>query len=247
MTGCPTLVIDADPFPADELRTALRRSVLDSVPAALRDEVLVGAVRSESPKGRTFDGPPLFLLVTGLIRAALDGSDGRRFAVAYLRQGDLVGSARLTGRRYPLMFEAVTECRMLRLDAGAFDDLRRRRPEIGVAVADQLNRHIDDILHETALAAFGHVRERILRHLLALAIIHPHAPATCEITHDDLAHAVGSARETVTRAIGVLKGEGLLGGDHGVLVVPDPERLRRELIRWPAPARPSERGRPSPQ
>ncbi|MGH8995127.1 MAG: Crp/Fnr family transcriptional regulator [Acidimicrobiales bacterium] len=222
---------DADPFPSDDLRAALRGSVLDALPAPLRDEVLVGAIRSEVPKGRVFDGPPLCLLVTGLIRAAIAGSDGRRFAVAYLRQGDLVGSARLTGRRYPLLFEAVTDCRMLRLDAGAFDELRRRRPEIGVAIAEQLNRHIDDILHETALAAFGHVRERVLRHLLALAVIHPHAPATCEITHQELAHAVGSARETVARAIGALKAEGLLGGDHRVLVIPDPQRLRGELTR----------------
>jgi CRP-like cAMP-binding protein len=76
---------------------------------------------------------------------------------------------------------------------------------------------------------FGHVRQRVLRHLLALAVIHPHRPASCQITHQELADAVGSARETVARAIGELRAEGLLGGDHRLLVIPDPQRLRQEL------------------
>lgn len=191
---------------------------------------MADGVRSEVPKGRLLDGPPLSLLVTGLVRVALTASDGRRFAVSYLHEGDVAGLARLTGRRYPLEFEAVTDCRLLRLREPTFDELRRRYPEIGVAVAAQLNRHIDDILRETALGVFGHVRERVLRHLLALAVIHPQRPATCEITHQELADAVGSVRETVTRTISELKAEGLLEGDHGTLAIPDPERFRRELI-----------------
>lgn len=220
-----------DPFPVGELRAAVGRSVLGGLPPLLLEPLLADAVRSEVPKGRLLDGPPLSLLVTGLVRVALAGSDGRHFAVAYLRHGDLVGLARLTGRRYPLLFETVTGCRMLRLNGTAFDELRRRHGEIGVAVADQLNRHIDDILHETALAAFGHVRQRVLRHLLALAVVHPRTPVTCQITHQELADAVGSARETVARTIGELKAEGLLAGDHRLLVIPDPQRLRQELTR----------------
>lgn len=181
------------------------------------------------PKGRLLDGPPLSLVVTGLVRVSLVSGDGRRFAVTYLRQGDLAGLARLTGRRYPLLFDAVTDCRQLRLDPRVFNELRQRHPEIGVAVAEQLSHHIDDVLHETALGVFGHVRQRVLRHLLALAVVRPSGPASCEITHQQLADAVGAARETVSRVIGELKAESLLAGDHGVVVVPDPERLRQEL------------------
>lgn len=221
--------MNLDPFPLDEVRAAVAGSVLANLPAPLREGLLVGGIRSEVPKGRVLDGPPLCLIVSGLIRVALTAPDGRRFAVCYLHRGDVAGLARLTGRRYPLEFEAVTDCRLFRLGESAFDESRRRHAEIGVAVADQLNRHIDDILHETDLAAFGHVRQRVLRHLLALAVIDHRGPATCQITHQELAGAVGSARETVSRTISELKADGLLQGDHKVLVIPDPERLRREL------------------
>ena len=218
-----------DPFSPEEVRAAVGASVLAGVPEELRSEILADVTRSETVRGRQFGGPPLALLLSGLVRVSLVSSSGRRYAVSYLRRGDIVGLARLTGRRYPLSFEGVTDCRMLRLNSGAFDELRRRRPELGVAVAAQLNRHIDEVLNETALAAFGHVRQRVVRHVLALAVINADGPATCEITHHELADAVGSARETVARTISELRAEGLLAGDHGVLVIPDPHRLRREL------------------
>lgn len=218
-----------DLFPFPEIQDALSRSALSKLPENLRGQLLVEAVRAEVPKGHMFDGPPLSLVVSGLIRVALRGPDGRCLTVTYLHQGDLPGLARVTGRRYPLSFEAVTDCKLLLLAEPAFEELLRRHPEVGVAVAEQLNRHIDDILHETALAAFGHVRKRILRHLLALAVSDPGRPARCQITHQEIADAVGSARETVTRVIADLKAEGLLEGDQGKLALPDPRRLRREL------------------
>ena len=154
---------EPDRFTQEEVQAALGHSALARLPDRLRDQLLSESVRTELPRGRLLEGPPLFLVVSGLIRVALQSSDGRRFAVAYLRRGDIAGLARLTGRRYPLSFETVTDCRLLRHGEPAFQELLQRHPDVGTAVASQLNRHIDDILHETALAAFGHVRRRVLR------------------------------------------------------------------------------------
>jgi CRP-like cAMP-binding protein len=222
-------VTSVDPFTLAEVDAAVARSVLVGLPGRLRDSILAGSIRSEISRARLLDGPALCLVVDGMIRVSLANPDGHRFTVSYLHRGDLAGLARVTGRSYPLQFETVTDCRLLRLDEATFDDLRRRHPEVGVAVAAQLNRHLDDTLHETALGVFGHVRERLLRHLLALAVIEPGGPATCSITHQQLADAVGAARETVSRIVSDLKGVGLVGGEHGALVILDPERLRREL------------------
>lgn len=230
MRDPPGTVLSAvDPFPAGEVEAAVGQSILASLSTPLRERIFVGSVRSEIPKGRVLDGPPLALVVSGLIRAALASFDGRSIAICYLRCGDIAGLARLTGRRYPLSFETVTDCRLLRLGEPAVQELLQRHPEVGAAVASQLNRYIDEILHQTALAAFGHVRQRVLRHLLALAVIDPVGPARCEITHQELADAVGSARESVSRTISELKAQWLLEGDHGVLEILDPQRLRREL------------------
>lgn len=229
-------VTSVDPFTAAEHGTAVAESVLASLSERLRDAVFARSVRSEVSKARLLEGPALCLVIDGMIRVSLAGPGGHRFTVSYLHRGDLAGLARVTGRSYPLQFETVTDCRLLRLDEATFDDLRRRHPEIGVAVAAQLNRHLDDTLHETALGVFGHVRERLLRHLLALAVIEPDGPATCSITHQQLADAVGAARETVSRIVSDLKAAGLVDGEHGAMVIVDPERLRRELKTSSPPA-----------
>jgi hypothetical protein len=128
-----------DRFTREEVQATLGRSALAGLPDRLRAQLLAESVRAELPRGRLLEGPPLFLVVSGLIRVALQSPDGRRFAVAYLRRGDIAGLARLTGRRYPLSFETVTDCRLLRLGEPAVQELLRRYPEVGVAVASQLN------------------------------------------------------------------------------------------------------------
>ncbi len=90
-----------DPFPHEDVHAALGRSALARLPDRLRDQLLAQSVRAELPRGRLLDGPPLFLVVSGLIRVALQSPDGRRFAVAYLHQGDVAGLARLTGQALP--------------------------------------------------------------------------------------------------------------------------------------------------
>lgn len=222
---------DADPFDAAEVRRAAERSVLARLAPALRDAVLEGAVRSELPAGRFLYDPPLGLVVAGMLRVSIASYDGRRFAVSYLRSGDMVGLDRLAGRRFPLDLQTVTDVRLLRLSRSRVEELRSTQPTLGLAVAEQLARHLDDMLHETTLAAFGSVRERVLRHLLTLAVVRPgdKEGAVCEITHQQLADAVGAVRETVARALTDLRHEGLLGGDHRRIVIPDPARLRAHL------------------
>jgi hypothetical protein len=95
----PKPVRSPDPFPLEEMQDAQGASALAKLPERLRDQLLVGAVRAEVPKGRLVDGPPLCLVVSGLIRVALGGPDGRRFTVAYLHHGDLAGLARVTNSR----------------------------------------------------------------------------------------------------------------------------------------------------
>jgi CRP-like cAMP-binding protein len=115
-----------DPFPHEEVQAALERSALAQLPERLQDQLLAQSVRAELPRGRLLDGPPLFLVLSGLIRVALQSPDGRRFAVAYPHQGDVAGLARPTSRRYPLSFETVTNCRLLRLGERAVEELLGR-------------------------------------------------------------------------------------------------------------------------
>jgi CRP/FNR family transcriptional regulator, cyclic AMP receptor protein len=57
------------------------------------------------------------------------------------------------------------------------------------------------------------------------------------LTHQDVAHMVGSTRETITALINRFRDEGLITVDHRVLVILERDRLRQIASRGPALSR----------
>jgi CRP/FNR family transcriptional regulator len=118
---------------------------------------------------------------------------------------------------------------LLRIDVERFEDLRGRHADLAWAAAEQLARHLDDVVNGMLLSALGSVRLRVIYHLLALS-----APAsgggcrTCRVTRQQLADSVGSVREVVTRVLSELRRERLITGQDRMFIQ-DPERLRDEV------------------
>jgi CRP/FNR family transcriptional regulator len=74
--------------------------------------------------------------------------------------------------------------------------------------------------------AFGTVRQRIARHLLDLAALDPHSEQlTASISQQELADAVGTAREVVVRALRELRTQGYVRTRRDGIVLVDPESL----------------------
>lgn len=101
----------------------------------------------------------------------------------YVRTPDALGLAHALGREYPIAYQALTDCQLLRFGRGALDDLRRY-PELGWASAELLARFLDEVLAETARVAFHSVRERVAYHLVVLAqVIEPAPPRRAHRRH----------------------------------------------------------------
>jgi len=49
------------------------------------------------------------------------------------------------------------------------------------------------------------------------------------LTHQDIASAIGTSRETVSRLLNRLKREGIVEAGRAGIVIRDPEALRREI------------------
>jgi CRP/FNR family transcriptional regulator len=95
------------------------------------------------------------------------------------------------------------------------------------AVAGELGRRLYEALDEVGANAFGSVRERIARHLLDASSPGKEGRLVVAITQQQLADAVGSAREVVARALRALRAEGLVRSRPGGLVLLDPGGLAR--------------------
>jgi CRP-like cAMP-binding protein len=208
---------------------AIRSSIFRLLPPAPLDRLRTDAIRVELPSGRFLPDAGLILMVGGLVRVFAAGPDGRQVTVAYLRAGDVMGLARTAGRRYPVAFQTVLDCRVLRIDPQRFEDLRGRHADLAWAAAGQLARHLDDVVNAMMLSALGSVRQRVIYHLLALSTpTSGDGCRACRVTRQQLADSVGSVREVVTRVLSELRREGLITGQDRLLIQ-DPERLRGEV------------------
>jgi CRP-like cAMP-binding protein len=179
------------------------------------------------------DGSLMAVIVSGLLRLYAASPAGRQVTIHYLSAGDLLGvPSAMSPQRVAslgLHLRAVTGTHVLYVSAERFRALVSRDPEVAVIVCDKI---VDDLLVGQRILVenvFLHVRQRVARHLLDLAEREDGA-LVVRATQQDLADAIGSVREVVSRAVMHFRERGLLARVPHGLVVCDPAGLHRESL-----------------
>jgi CRP/FNR family transcriptional regulator len=214
------------------------------LPEPILGRVIQGArvrqVEARSPIfGLGDPAPRAGILLEGTARSFLAAADGRQLTVCYARRGALLTRrSYLLGGHSPIAIHAVTDVELLELDARPF--LRQVETEVAVAgaVLAELGRRLEDVYATVADSAFGTVKEKVARHLLALSDDGHGGQRTVTITQQDLADAIGSMREVVARALRELRQEGIVATAAGSIKVLDPARLAAYLGAWQVAASP---------
>jgi len=179
------------------------------------------------------DGSLMAVIVSGLLRLYASSPSGRQVTIHYLGASDVLGvPSAMSPRRVAslgLHLRAVTPSHLLYVSPERFRALVSRDPEVAVIVCDKI---VDDLLVGQRLLVenvFLHVRQRVARHLLDLAV-RENGALVVRATQQDLADAIGSVREVVSRAVMHFRERGLLARVPHGLVVCDPAGLHRESI-----------------
>jgi CRP/FNR family transcriptional regulator len=210
---------------------ALERSFLGTLPAELIGTLRSEGERADYPAGTTVyrsgDDPRAALVVRGLIRVFLSSPEGRQVTVRYARPGDVLGIAVLVGGPADTSVQTVEPSSVFRISARTLTAAGRRDPRVSWAIAEELNRRLYDVLEQTAVNAFGSVRQRIAAHLLDLASDgqRPRGRLEAHVSQQELADASGSVREVVARALRDLRMAGIVATTAESVVILDPARL----------------------
>lgn len=160
----------------------------------------------------------LYRLKSGLIRLHTVDKDGYGVTLRYVKPGGYFGEETFTGRDRRYFAEAITDSEAERLEIGQLD--RQGVLEVATFMAaslDQMNRALLRLAGKP-------LRARVAAELLelsdsALAGRTADGEPVIHLTHDDLAAAVGSVRETVTKVIGELARSGALRAGYAKIVV----------------------------
>lgn len=206
-----------------------RCAVLDALPEQALARVLSRGLELEVPRGSTLyreGGSPRCVLVrSGLLRVYMTSDAGRQVTVRYARPNDLLGVATAVAGPSPVGVQALVDSRLFAFDAAALAEEAHRDARVAWAIAEELGRRLYESLDQLASNAFGSVGERIARHLLDAATPGKQGHPTLAITQQELADAVGSAREVVARTVRAFRRERLVRTRPGGIVLIAPEAL----------------------
>src|SRR5512140_913101 len=217
-----------------EVEDALAHSFLARLPPEVRDGLHAEGERADYPAGTTVyqagSDPRAALVVRGLLRVFLTSAEGRQVTIRYARPGDVLGIAVLVGGPASTSVQAVEASSVFRISARTLIAAARRDPRVSWAIAEELNRRLYEVLEQTAVNAFGSVRQRVAAHLLDLASAqqHPRGRLVAHVSQQELADAAGSVREVVARALRDLRVAGIVATAADSVVILDPARLYAE-------------------
>jgi CRP/FNR family transcriptional regulator, cyclic AMP receptor protein len=215
---------------------AFARSFLAELPKDLTDQLRTDGERADYPAGTTVyrsgSRPQAALVVRGLIRVFLSSPGGRQVTVRYARPGDVLGIAVLVGGPAGTSVQAVEPSSVFRLSERTLVATAQRDARVSWILAEELSRRLYDVLEQTAVNAFGSVRQRVAGHLLDLASEEQrsHGRLVARVTQQELADAVGSVREVVARSLRDLRAAGIVATEADSVVILDPARLHAESV-----------------
>lgn len=221
----PWLVADAD------VVTAMAGSFLGKLPSELVDGLLASGDRADYPPGTTIyregSAARTWLVVRGLVRVYMSSPEGRQVTVRYARDRDVLGIAVLVGGPADVGAQTLAESTLFRIDAAMLTASARADGRVAWALAEELNRRLYANLRQTAINAFGSVRQRVAAHVLDLASgqQRPDGPLVARVSQQELADAVGSVREVVARVLRDLRLERLVATSPDSIRILDPTRL----------------------
>jgi len=223
--------------------TGLAGSFLGDLDGDTLDELLDASVLLEFERGAAiFKGPPqprVGVLLEGIARAYLGGPGGRQLTVRHVRPRSSLSTVTSGAAQnaIPIHLEAVSDVTVIEFDYEVIVGLQRSRPDLLGALAAETQRRLSDVYRAFAANFFGTVRERLAAHLLESAEDDARAGLTAPVTQQQLAQALGTAREVVSRTLQQLQAAGIVAVRRGGITITDVHRLVGETGHWGIPSR----------
>jgi CRP-like cAMP-binding protein len=156
-------------------------------------------------EGDTSDA--IFVVVKGRVKIVTTSTDGKEFILTVLGAGQIFGEmALLEAASRSASVITVTAVEVLMISRSDFDHLLNSNPGISRKLMAILSRRLRRANSKMESLAYMDVAGRLARYLLDLARDHGQKLGNGWVvvrrpTHSDIAHSIGTSRETVSRLI----------------------------------------------
>lgn len=213
------------------LRTLLDRvEGLKTAPATDLDAVAAVAslrpfVRREALALEDSEDAPFLIVESGLLKICRTSVAGRELLLDVLRPGEIVGGCcgGMGAGKSACSVVGLAPGRVLMVRGGTWRALLQSRPELRAGFFDHVLRFRSRCVTLASQLALGTIDSRLGSLLMRLA------GDSCEVppvlTQDEMAAAIGTVREVVTRHVSDLVTRGVLARHGRRIIVRDPRTL----------------------
>jgi CRP-like cAMP-binding protein len=201
-------------------------------------DALMSLVRRKSlPRGASVlrvgsAGDDIVVLLNGRVKLSALGAERREVVLGIRRPGELIGEmAALGGQRRTATATALEDADVGMLTADEFRTYLTEHPGAALILIRMLIRRLTEATSEVVDLATQDSVGRVAKRLLELATDHgtPAAEGTridLSLTQDELASWTGATRETVSRALRLMRRLGWIITDNRSITVLDAEAMR---------------------
>jgi CRP-like cAMP-binding protein len=212
------------------------QSILADLPAPDLQVLMARKLEQVYRKGEILfkeDVPPsgIYYLVDGKAKKYKLDKDGREHIIYVANSGELLGyHAILSGDNYPDSASVMEDSLVVFIPKEDFLDAVRRSGELSRRLLSTLSHEFVVLTNSLTMFAQKSVRERLALQLVVVREkfkekMEPGMPVEINMSRDDLANLVGTARENVVRTLSVFKSEGILETRGRKIIVLDIKKL----------------------
>lgn len=224
-----------DIFPIDKWDFN-RESVFADLPAADIHLLMAHKTEQTYQKGEIIfrEGafpPGIFYIVTGKVKKYKVDKDGKEQIIYVANTGELIGyHAILSEDRFPDSAAALEESNIAFIPKEDFLETLRVSEVLSRRLLKTLSHEFAVLANSLTMFAQKSIRERLALQLIVIrekykVSFQPGMPVEINMSRDDLASLIGTARESVVRVLTEFKEEGLLETKGRKIIVHNVNRL----------------------
>jgi CRP/FNR family cyclic AMP-dependent transcriptional regulator len=149
----------------------------------------------------------IFVVVNGRVKIVTTSTDGKEFILSVLGAGQIFGEMGLLEEApRSASVSTITDVELLVIKHDDFDHLLKTSPGISRKLMAILSRRLRRANSKMESLAYMDVAGRLARYLLDMAVDHGQRLGNGWVvvrrpTHSDIAHSIGTSRETISRLI----------------------------------------------
>ncbi len=177
-------------------------------------------------------GQMLYLIQSGRVRIYVEGEEGQEVSVIVYGPNDIFGElAVIDGLPRSASAVAMEETVVHILSRDRFREHMRRSPQLALNFMKALSVRVRYSTRQVGSLTMLDVPGRLARKLLELAQDHGLVETggvriNLALTQSDLASLIGATRESINKALGAFRRQGLILVEGSHIIIVDPDALR---------------------